>query len=138
MAIRITKEIAQERLNKKFGERFKYIEWNGTANPATIECLLCGEQIKFKTGQNSYINSKQFGFNGECNICKRYEYAFENIKTYEEYIIGYKKLIENKPMNEEIYNNKIQQNRKKIQREKNIIEDYLHRINMLNGGKKIC
>ena len=138
MTIRITKEIAQERLNEKFGEKFKFIEWNGTAKPATIECSVCGEQIQFKIGQTSYIRSNRFGFNGECNVCKRYEYAFKNIQNYEKYIVRYKELIKERPMNKEIYEYKIQENEKRIEREKNIIREYLDKVNMLEGVNEIC
>lgn len=138
MTIRITKEIAQERLNEKFGGKFKFIEWNGTAKPATIECSVCGEQIQFKIGQNSYIRSNRFGFNGECNVCKRYEYAFKNIQNYEKYIVRYKELIKERPMNKEIYEYKIQENEKRIEKEKNIIREYLDKVNMLEGVNEIC
>ena len=131
MRKRITKELAQQRMNDMLGnDRFEILNWDRTYKPATIKCKVCGDTIDFKQGQTMYLKkTPRGGFNGECNRCNRYKFAHENIETYESYIKTYKNLINEKPQNEEWYLKKIKEYESKIDREKEIIKEYEKLIN---------
>jgi hypothetical protein len=126
MRKRITKELAQQRMNDMLEhDKFEILDWDSTYKPATIKCKLCGDEINFKQGQTMYLKkTSRGGFNGECNKCNRYKFAYQNIKTYENYIEGYKNLIDEKPANEQIYLEKIKENKLKIDKEKEKIKEY--------------
>ncbi|WGX75473.1 hypothetical protein QJS64_16030 [Paraclostridium bifermentans] len=126
LKMRVTKEIAQERMNSMLREdKFEVIIWEGTTNPAQIKCKVCGASIDFTQGKGIYMKKTRYGgFNGECNKCNRYKFAYENIKTYESYIDGYNKLIEKNPSRAKIYLENIKENEIKIEKENNIIKEY--------------
>lgn len=126
MRKRITKELAQQRMNDMLGhDKFEILNWDRTHKPATIRCKVCRGTIDFKYGQTMYLKkTPRGGFNGECNKCNRYKFAYKNIKTYESYIEGYKNLIEEKPLGKETYLEKIKENESKIKHEKEIIREY--------------
>lgn len=122
----VTKDLAQQRMNAMIGNnKFEILNWEKTYKPATIKCTVCGYTIDFKQGQTMYLKkTPRGGFNGECNKCNRYKFAYDNIKTYESYIEMYKKLINEKPQNKEWYLKKIKENKLKIKHEKEIIKEY--------------
>jgi len=126
MRKRITKELAQQRMNDMLEhDKFEIMDWDGTSKPATIRCTTCGDTINFKQGQTMYLKKTlRGGFNGECNKCNRYKFAHENIKTYESYIENYEKLIDENSIKKEIYLEKIKEYESKIKHEKEIIKEY--------------
>lgn len=65
---RITKAIAQSRLDE-LNYNFTITHWEGTTKPAKIKCNNCEEEITFKQGGRIY-NTKLFGFDGVCLICR--------------------------------------------------------------------
>lgn len=124
--MRVTKEIAQQRMNDMLKHnKFEITTWEGTTKPAQIKCKICGDSIDFTQGKSIYMEKTHYGgFNGECNKCNRYKFAYENIKTYEGYIDGYNKLIEKNLSKTKTYLEKIKENEIKIEKEKNIIKEY--------------
>ena len=126
MKKKLTKEMAKQKMDSLLGEdKFELIEWNGTNKAVKLQCKLCGNILTFKNGQTIYAKKTTYGgFNGECNKCNRYKFAFKNIETYKTYIKGYQKLIEQCPENKEKYMQKIKENKLKIEKEKNIINSY--------------
>lgn len=67
---KVTKEVAQKRLDELLGERrFEVIKWEKTNSPATIKCLECEGEITFKAGQSIYSFNNFGGFKGKCGNC---------------------------------------------------------------------
>lgn len=68
---RITLEIAEERMRKlENRETYRILEWNGTANPCTIECEKCGIIFTIKKGIGCYTEATQPRFQWKpCRYC---------------------------------------------------------------------
>lgn len=59
MPKRVTKEIAQERVNR-IGREITILEWNNTVTPCTIKCNRCGRIEEVKRGYYTYTDNGYF------------------------------------------------------------------------------
>lgn len=88
--IRITKEVAQERV-KGIGRDVVILEWDGTNKPCLIKCSKCGSENWVDRGGYTYTESSQYFYWKECTGCRvkdckeSFEYIrFESIVIDEE------------------------------------------------------
>lgn len=72
---RVTKEEAQERLNRF---NMTLIIYNGMSKPCVVQCNVCGDYIRFSSTVNATTEPNKFGGNHGCRLCSNND--IENLK----------------------------------------------------------